>query len=271
MREKGLLMLLTAGWMLLTPLVGSSQNLVNNDLESWKGATKSNASPQPGMESFEISTPTFNTIPIPVDKAKNYALSGWFKNSGDIHLKHVYFSLMPLDADKKQINAHEFNAYPMPGNETFLTAPCIVGDTVLKIKDGSKWKEYQHGCIAFDVDASDENKDLPNSKLSSIGIKSVEKKDDYWSVTLKSKCGKNFPAGTKVREHAASSSYIYPVTIKDLNQDDGWKKFEGKIGGMTKTIVTNDRFWPGTKFVRVGVHCGPGKLVFSDIKLEEIK
>ncbi len=254
------------------PLVGAGQNLVKNDVESWKGAVKNSLSPRAGMESFEIANSIFNSDVIPVDKANDYVLSGWFKNNGDSHLQYVYFSLMPLDTDKKQINAIEFNAYPTLGNETALTEPCAAGDTVLKIKDGTKWKESQNGCIAFDADDSGEFKDLPNRNLSSIGIKSVANKGDHWEVTLKSNCGKNFPSGTKVREQAASNAYIYPIIIKDLNKDDGWKRFECKLGGMTKTIVPANKFWPGTAFVRVGVCMGgPGNLIFSDIRFEEVK
>jgi len=269
--KKILLKTVIAGLILL-PLIGVGQNLVKNDAGCWNGAVKIDSAPQSGMESFEVSGLILNSEAIPVDKTKKYIISGWFKNNGDTPLQYVYFLLMPLDANKNQISAHTFNAYPMTGNETVLTAPCAAGDTVLKIKDGSEWKEYQYGCIAFDVDDSGELKDLPNRNLSSFGIKSVKNKGDYWEVTLNSNCGKNFPVGTKVREQAASSNYIYPVVIKDLNKNDRWKKFESKIDGMTKTTVTNDEFWPGTAFVRVGLYiAGAGKLNFSDIRFEEVK
>jgi hypothetical protein len=271
MSEKILLKALVAGLAFL-PFIGFGQNLVKNDAACWNGAAKSAVSSQSGAESFEIAGAIFNSEAIPVDQSKNYVLSGWFKNNGDTPLKYVYFSLMPLDADKKQINSHEFAVFPNSGNETVLTAPCAAGDTVLKIKDGSKWKEYQYGCVAFDVDDSGALKDLPNRNISPFGIKSVENKGDHWDVTLMSNCGKDFPAGTKVREHTASNTYIYPVIIKDLSKGDGWKKFEGKVGGMTKFVVTGDKFWPGTAFVKVGMCInGTGTLIFSDIKFEEVK
>ena len=142
---------LVAGLAFL-PFIGNGQNLVRNDAENWAGTGKSSLSPQAGTESFETSDPIFNSEEIPVDKMKNYILSGWFKNNGDTHFQYIYFSLMPLDADKKQINAIEFNAYPMSGDETVLVAPCSAESSVLKIKDGAKWKESRNACIAFNAE-----------------------------------------------------------------------------------------------------------------------
>lgn len=273
----------------------SGQNLLKNGgaekgIENWEDSVNvkiNKETPAFGNACFEMAPPDecnwaiyncklVGSEFIPVDETKTYRISGAFRNVGTAPLELVYFSLIPCDAQKKQIYVYEVNPYPGPGTETVLTAPCGAEDFVLKIKDGSKWKDYQYGCVAFDVDDSENFKDLPNRNISNgFGIKNVDNKGNHWEITLANACGKTYPAGTKVREHALNNNYMYPIILRDLNAADGWKKVEAEIGGTAKFgIVPQNRLWHGTAFVKVLVFVTspvPGKLLMDDIKFEKVK
>jgi hypothetical protein len=270
------------------PVIAKGQNLVENgDAEAgkknWSGISSiSKDSPQSGEACFEMDISAYAIASgfIPVDGVKSYIISGYFKNPGTAPIKKVYLSLMPFDADKKKISPWEVKISPPPtgGSETVLAEACKESDTVIKIKDGSKWKAEPFGCIAFNVDTTSNLSDLPNRNCSALGIKSVEKKEDHWVVTLAKACGKSYPAGTAVREHQSGSTYIYPNgCIIELSPADGWKKIEGKISGMSTSGTSGDKFWAKTAFVQVSIFTSPvdptasEKLLFDDIRFEEAK
>jgi hypothetical protein len=269
------------------PIIAKGQNLVENgDAEggekNWTGISVSKDSPQSGGACFEMDmkAKAVNSGFIPVDSVKSYVLSGWFKNPGATPIENVHFSLIPFDAEKKQIFVHSVNIFPQSGgSETVLVEPCKKEDTVIKIKDGSKWKAEPSGCIAFNVDTTGNLSDLPNRDTGNWGIKSVEEKEGHWVVTLARACGKSYPTGTAVRPHQQGSNFIYPK-IFALSQADGWKKLEGKISGMSRSGASGDKFWAKTAFVQVCILISPipadvasesNKLLFDDIRFEEAK
>ncbi len=269
------------------PVIAKGQNLVENGdaeggIKNWTGISVSKDSPQSGGACFEMDmkAKAVNSGFISVDSVKSYALSGWFKNTGATPIKNVYLSLIPFDAGKKQIFVHSVKIFPRGGgSETVLVEPCQKEDTVIRIKDGSKWKADPFRCIAFNVDTTGDLSDLPNRDTSNFGIKSVEEKEGHWVVTLARACGKSYPAGTAVRLHQQGSNYIYPK-IFALSQADGWKKIDGKISGMSASGDSGDKFWAKTAFVQVCIFIYPipvdvasesNKLLFDDIRFEEVK
>lgn len=282
MRRSLIIKMLTTCSVLL-PFILAGQNLLKNgdaenEKENWEDSRIiiNKESPASGTACFEMTHPDGKLVSsefIPVDGTKPYRISGAFRNAGNAPLKRVYFSLIPFDAEKKQIRANEINLYSQC-TETVLTAPCAAEDFVLKIKNGSKWKDSQYGCVAFDVDDSGNLKDLPNRNISNgFGIKSIENKGDYWEVALANTCGKSYPAGTKVREHVAGNNHIYPIIIQDFNTTDEWTKVKAKVSGIAKAGVPREQFWVATAFIKIYVFVESperGKLLIDDLKFEEV-
>lgn len=206
-----------------------------------------------------------------VDPGKVYQLSGSFRSVGETEGR-VYLGLVPADESKRSIAPHHVNC--VPGSETELAAACSPADTVIKVKDGSKWRAVAHAAIAFEIDDSGEFADLPNFNLSPLGVEQVEQKGDHWEVTLSRACGKEYPAGTKVRQHLAGASFIY-CGAGNLVAPKEWTTFSGKVDGISKNSIASTRFHPGTKFVRIGIlanHRGNQEnvLLIDNITLEQV-
>ena len=260
----------------MAPFVLGAQNLVKNGdaetgVECWpKGSVQAVAEkPHAGASCFKTATThVVSTEIIPIDGAKTYKISGWFKSADD-KKADLYFGLSPLDADKKTIIANYVNV--MPGTETELAAACKPEDTVIKVKDGSKWDikdKYSH--VAFEVDNSGEYKDLPNKNISAGVITKVDKKDNLSEVTFDKPCGMTFPAGSKVRIHK-DGGYMYPVYAGGFQSPD-WKEFSAEIKGSAKFGCGGQQFWPGTQNVQILVlSLNGGMVFFDDLKLEEKK
>jgi hypothetical protein len=204
---------------------------------------------------------------IPVDAAKTYKLSGWFKSVDDKNI-NLYLGLVPFDENKKQIQCIEVNA--ISGTETELVEACKAGDTVLKIKDGKNWSSAETVRIAFNVDASGECKDIPNRNIAIPAIVKIEQKENYWEVNLKKNCEKAYPAGTKVRLHMHGGNYIYPEYSVNFNSKE-WQELLGVIKGTAKIGQSNSEFWNATKYVKIIILSVNGFVYFDDIKFEEVK
>ena len=264
-------LLLTAA---MVPFVMSAQNLVvNGDAETGLGNWTPGQiqvvaeNPHSGKSCFKSkSTHIFGSAVIPVDGTKAYKYSGWFKSADD-KTPTVFLALLPLDANKLQINPFEVN--PAAGTETELAEACKAEDTVVKVKDASGWKLAGNiDVIAFN--AMDDYKDLPNRNISPVATKS-ESKNGVWELTLDKPCGKAYPAGTKIRQHKNDSTYMYPATIGKFQSKD-WAELTGEIRGTSKSGTGGEQFWQGTKYVQLVILAlGEGMVYFDDIKLEEQK
>lgn len=184
---------------------------------------------------------------FPVDPEKTYRLSGTFKSAGDTESK-IYLGLYPMDKNKQFIAPN--TVYCAPGTETELFAACSADDTVIKIKNGAKWRT--RGVIAFEVDDSGNFADLPNRNISTSSIEKVEQKGDHWQITLAKPCGKEYAASTKVREQFAGDTFIYCGAVNQIVPKE-WKTYSGTVGGVRKGALSNTQFRPGTAFVRVGI------------------
>lgn len=220
-----------------------------------------------GAGGFKTLSASVNSIEaIPVDTAKTYKLSGFFKSADDKKV-NLYFGLMPYDAKNVPIYCHNIN--PVPDTDTELAEACQKGDTVLKIKDAGKWGAIKKTMvIACNTDPSGEYKDLPNRDLI-MDITKIEFNGKSWEVTLAKECGKALPSGTNIRLHLMGGTFIYP-SIKTGFNSPGWVELGGTIKDCTKSGRIDTKFWPGTKSVRVLISSYDGSVFFDDIKFEEV-
>ena len=266
-----LAVLLTAA---MFPFVMNAQNLIKNgdaesDIENWNPIQVQVATDNPhsGKNCFKTkSTHIFSSAVIPVDETKTYKYSGWFKSADD-KTPTVFLAILPLDADKRQINSPEIT--PVAGTETELTEACKPQDTVVKVKDAGEWKFADKiDVIAFNI--LNDYKDLPNKNISPV-ITKAENKNNVWELTLDKPCGKTYPAETKIRQHKYDSSFMYPAVIAKFQSKD-WTELTGGIRGMSKSGTSGEQFWNGTKYIQIVILAlGEGMIYFDDIKLEKQK
>lgn len=257
------------------PLALNGQNLLKNgDAETalcnWNGLSVQvvTESPHSGKNCFKtISTNVETSEFIPVDTAKKYKLSGWFKSADD-KKTNLYLGLIPFDADKKQIEVASVNV--VEDSATELAEACAPGDTAIKVKDASKAIKNAYHHIAFATDNSGAYKDLPNSNISGIIVK-VEKKDSLWEITLDKPCGKTYSANTPIRLQKDAGTYMYPV-YSGAFQSSEWQELSGEVNGEAKSSAPSNQFWPRTKYVKVLILAlGGGMLYFDDVNFEEVK
>jgi hypothetical protein len=184
---------------------------------------------------------------IPVEPARTYTLTAWIKSLGKGE-NRALVGYAPFDAAKNPIQPQEVEV--TLGSETKLFEACTAADKVIKITDGSQWQATENNCIAFKADDSGKYADLPNRNLStSFGVVKVENKGAYWEVQLKNACGQNYPAGTKVREHASANGYIYNAFVGPVPTE--WTQCTGVIKRMAASGTPTDQWWHGTKYVKV--------------------
>lgn len=260
--------------MILLSISGASvifaENSVKNGdaetgIDNWSGVKSADQEAKQGAKSFQITNALCSSQElIPVDVKKNYEISGWFKNISSASAR-LLLGVIPFDKNQTQILPEEINTVPQ--TETTLVAECNAEDCVVKVKDASKWKTGKGSVVAFGI--SNDYFDLPNRNLSMLGIAKIEKKDDYWEIHLEKLCGKNFPAGTGVREHIAGNSYIFPV-IETIKPNSGWMQFNKRINfmpGKGNASYTSN-WWCGTAFIKIIIICNESKLLFDDIKFQ---
>ena len=162
--------------------------------------------------------------PFPVDPAKKYKLSGKFRAAPGTTGEVFYFGFIPLDEKGRQI-ASEYVNVPKKGTDTELAAPARKGDTVVKVKDASKWDKRNFKIVAFNTKA--DLSDLPNRTFSS-NITKLEQKGDVWEITLQAPMRTAYPAGTAVRQQSHGSTYMYPGAAY-VSAPADWKEFTAEI------------------------------------------
>ncbi len=209
--------------------------------------------------------------PFPVDPAKKYKLSGKIRAVPGTVGENFYFGFIPLDAKGRQIASEQVNV-KTKGTDTELAAPVKAGDTVVKVKDASKWDAASPWfVIAFNT--KDDYSDLPNRELAQIVEKKIEKKGDVWEVTLKKPAAKDYPAGTKVRQQRYGATYMYTAGAAKKAPAD-WQEFSGVVQGIAPIGNPARQWWNGTKQAQVllimNFESKDGKTEFKDIVLETI-
>lgn len=204
---------------------------------------------------------------IPVDLNKTYKLSGAFRSTGKEN-SLLYFGYVCYDKNKELI--YNYTVEYVKDTETDLIKGCSADDLSIYIKDGSRWLPDPSARIAFDVDISGRYEDLPNSNVSSMGIKKISPFGRCWIVELSNPCGKNYPPKTKIREHTMKTeNYIYNAVF-NTNIPDVWTKYQG----LTKENRHRGDLFPGTKYIKIlilGNYQQPNEvgMEFKNIKLEE--
>ncbi|MBE6404505.1 MAG: hypothetical protein E7040_00625 [Lentisphaerae bacterium] len=207
---------------------------------------------------------------LTIDPKKTYKLSGEFKAKDGTKPAKLYFGFAPLNAKKTWVVSERIQG--MKGTETVLTADAKPGDTVLKIKDGSKWK-YNSGLVAFNVKA--DMSDIPNANLSPA-FNAVVKDGDGYIVKLVKPLKKAYAKGIMVRQHRSAGTYQYAAAASAKLSDE-WKTFSAVISGEAtkEAAITNNKWWYTTRNVRIlilGNYSGnkDSVLQFKNIKLEEL-
>lgn len=224
-----------------------------NDIKDWYTATVYNKA-----ENAVIDGAACIKIPVrgrmisqtmyPVDPKKKYVLSGEYKvigNPGAI----CYVSLRCFDENKVFIGMKNTNRVLF--TDTFLAGDTDYFDTVIKVKDASKWKTGNNMCIAFDTPVPGTEKIIRHTSYG-WGISKIEKKDAYWEVTLDNPCDMKYPAGTRIRQHS-NRGYTYPIVSGELKAVETWQKFSKEITGETPYCVYSNIFRFGTRFVDINL------------------
>ena len=234
-------MILTGTMLLTAALLSGSEFITASAPGDFIGGGK--ASISNGETTVSGRAVLYSKRKLDIDTKKRYRLSGEFKaGAGSRNGDYFRFGVYPA-TNNSQIQAVHINI--VPGTDTELAADCNAADTVIKLKDASKWKSGPLCVAAFDTDPSGRLSDLPNFNVSKTGAKSLVNKNGVWELTLKHPCGKNFPAGTTVREHRAGWSVIYAGTPRQLLTPE-WAKIEVIIepGEVPSASIRN--WWKGT-------------------------
>ena len=137
-----------------------------------------------------------------------------------------------FNKDGKQITSSHVGA--LKGTLTTVAEDAPKGSTVVKLKDGSK---YRKAAAVLAFDAKEDFSDLPNFDVSPA-IKDIANKGDVWEITLSSPLKKDIKAGTAVREHG-QGGYLYVASI-------GAKEASIAKSGAVKGIATSG--WGGGKW-----------------------
>ncbi len=274
--------LLLAATVIVTNIFANaekSENLVingnaANGLNNWENIQQVVDGGQGGAKCFEITGSTqINSLAlIPVDAQSEYKLTGWFK-SGNDKPNNLYFGLLLFDKSKRPIISSSVNA--LAKSETVVVENVKEGETIVKIQDASTWQllfQKKRLMIAFDVDASGAYSDLPNYRL--YNVTHLEEKDGIWQATIAKPLVADYSAGSKVRAHEASSSYMYAYIKKRIFTD--WTECGSTIKSMVKSGMPTSTFWPGTKYVKILIlaNCEQKDgetLQFGSIRLEKVE
>lgn len=213
----------------------------------------------------------YSAKPIAIDPAKKYRISADVKavsgTSG-----HIYLGFKPHDAKNRWIYPGSINA--IAGTDTELAAPAKKGDKVIKVKNCAKWNaKTPYSRVAFNAKAN--YADLPNFDVPhSLAKNGIVKKGNIWEVTMRRPLTKAYPAGTKVRQHTDSATYIYARVVGKIAAGKT-VKMTAVVSKTAKSGVTGSMFWPGTKkaYILVMHSCGKNTPVIElkNVKVEEIK
>ena len=162
---------------------------------------------------------------IPVDPAKKYRISFEYRLApGSKPVNNFYLGPVGFDAKGAKVVCSTQNV--TAGSDTTLAEAAKAGDTVIKIRNGSKWPvKWSFAAFNTKPDLSD----LPNTGI--VSIKAVEKTGDVWSITLAQPLKKDYAAGTNVRNQRAGATYRYVVYDKVPTE---WKKVDAVIQGSAR-------------------------------------
>ncbi len=221
----------------------AAQTTTFNELADWTMSPKNCATLADGVFTVKGSSLMVSTKTFDVDPAKTYTVKAMAKTSGT-EKSMFYFGFRLYDKDGKQIESTMTGIVAQ--TDTELVAPAKKGDTVIKVKDGSKWKVRSWSGFVYNSDPS--LSDLPNRNYLACPLKEMKQEGDAWTLTFSRPLKVDLPAGTKVRQHSGGG-YMYTGKYGQLTGD--WKTFTGSAKGLLKVGFNYAKFAPGTARVSV--------------------
>lgn len=249
------------------------ENLITNgsaelgDKTNWLSATSLNVVPSIAPPGFPGAFQTNNLIAstyfaddlIPVNPSQTYRMQAKFL--GKTGMRH-YLAVAPYDIESLAIAT--YHVYRV-GGETTLAAALNPGDTTITLTDASSWPAattsnhylawwpYVNG-LGMTFNAADGY----SRNVYRLGSASGSRAGNV--VTLPAAyTGPALPAGKVVTLHSAGGSYIYPYYAVSTEDNP---LYEGRVSGVGYGALNgNQRFWPGTAKVKVGVLLNNGSLV----------
>ncbi len=175
------------------------------------------------------------------NKEKMLRIEGTIE-SNDTYMVKLYFN----DSSGRLIYTDQFHIVPETGTE--LAETTTGNETLLKVKDASKWKKGQSIAVG-------KGGELPNQHLymARKGITAITPKEGYWEVSLKQPWGGKYPAGTALRKmffndgkllinqyrlpvKTQTLSYTLQNEFTDKNEPNKW--FQGAASAGLTIIMT---------------------------------
>ena len=192
-----------------------------------------------GERVFEVrGTPAvFTRYGHPVDPAKYYALVVSARTLGDTPARCL-LGLVPEDG-KKRIIPSDAGDHTVPGSFTELIAAAVKGDTVIRVRDASRWEVSKSCAVAFNARA--DLGDIPNFNLVR-GVAGIATTDAGHTVTLNAPLTAAYPAGSGVRQHLSQGGTYPYVWIGAVPSE--WTTITGRL-------VRGDRIRRGIERLRV--------------------
>ena len=210
---------------------------------------------------------------LTLDPAKKYKISGEFRLKEGTESGDLYIGFTPFDAEGRQIRAVAVNAQTK--SSTVVVKAAAEGDTVIFVKDASKWNmKTPHGYIAFN--AKPDYSDLPNNDVAAVALDGIKQNGDVWEITLKAPLAKAVAEGTAVRQHIAGATHIYAAYQKKNGVTGEWTVLSGVIDGKVSEFGSYKKeLWHGTASVRLLICLLNGKrdtvVEMKNLVVEEVE
>ena len=228
-----------------------------------------------GQASFVLKSDgvvTVRSALIPIDPAKTYRLSGWFKSASAEQKSVTSFGLRMLNEKNQLITRSNVTIVPESDTEVVEDAPA--GAQGLLVRDASKWLKRRsiRSMVVFQTEP--DGRDIPNFKVSSLitRVKKCPDKPDFWEIQLERALSQPVNAGTKVRQHLYGGACDCALAYRGVPAE--WTFYSATLRGKSVNEAPFDKFWPGTVAVEVFVLANAARngseLFFDDLRFEEI-
>jgi hypothetical protein len=279
MTNKSTVLLIFSCLLCNLSIAGSKNLLLHGDAENgniWKPEAQiSTDEKKSGQASFALKPDgvlIVRSAVIPIDPAKTYRLSGWFKSASPERKSATCFGLRMLTEKKQHITSTNVTIVPESDTEIVEDAPA--GVQSLLVRDASKWLKRRsvRSMVAFQTEP--DGSDIPNFNVSSLITRVKKKPDtpDFWEIQLERALAKPVSAGTKVRQHLYGGACNCAIAYRGIPAE--WTFFSATLSGKSINDSPFDKFWPGTVAVEVFVLANASKngseLFFDDLLFEEI-
>jgi len=200
---------------------------------------------------------------IEVKPQSRYLLKGAFRTgrekSGDAN-----FGLMLFDDEKRSIVPHLVNA--IPGTESKLLADVKKGDTIIRLDNAESWIGKPGKIVVFGAKSG--LSDLPNFDYE-YPVASVKKSADSYEVEFARPLNRDHTAGILVRLHQDGGFMTCGFSREVFSSE--WCEYQGMVFGDSRYGTPTERFWAGTKFVKIFIQVKSGNPVFfDDISFSEV-